>query len=110
MRVLLDNNVDRRFAGLLDGYAVSTAYQMGWADLKNGQLILVAEESGFSAIITADKNLSYQQNLGGRKISIIVLSSRFTDLAGITPLANQVRQALEDLPEGEFLTIKPQEP
>lgn len=32
MRVLFDNNVDQRFAKLLLGHEVVTAFQMGWAE------------------------------------------------------------------------------
>jgi hypothetical protein len=31
MRILFNNNVDGRFARLLVGHEVTTAYQMGWA-------------------------------------------------------------------------------
>jgi hypothetical protein len=42
--------------------------------LKNGVLLRVAEEAGFDLLVTADKNIQYQQNLEGHKIAIIVLS------------------------------------
>ena len=32
-----------------------------------------AEAAGFEVLVTTDKNLSYQQNLTGRKIAIVVL-------------------------------------
>ncbi|HEY6345285.1 MAG TPA: hypothetical protein VIY49_27640 [Bryobacteraceae bacterium] len=35
----------------------------------------VAEASGFDILITADKNIRYQQNLSGRKIALIVLGN-----------------------------------
>ena len=42
---------------------------------KNGALLEVAEEAGFELFITADQELSYQQNLTGRKIALVVLST-----------------------------------
>jgi hypothetical protein len=45
-----------------------------WATLKNGELLSVAEQSGFDLLVTADKNIRYQQNLLGRKIAIVVLT------------------------------------
>ena len=39
----------------------------------NGELLTGAEATGFEVLITTDKNLSYQQNLAGRKIAIVVL-------------------------------------
>ena len=43
--------------------------------LKNGELLLQAEESGFEVLVTTDQNLQYQQNLAARRISIIVLTT-----------------------------------
>jgi hypothetical protein len=45
----------------------------GWEELENGELLNEAEAAGFGALVTTDKNLSYQQNLAGRKIAIAVL-------------------------------------
>ena len=107
MRVLLDNNVDRRFARLLVGHEAVHARQVGWADLYNGDLIAAGELAGFAVLITADKNMRNQQNLKDRTISIITLNSILVDLAGIKPLVPQVLAALENLPQGAFITITP---
>ena len=48
---------------------------MGWAALSNGALLASAEVAGFDILITADQNLSYQQNLASRRIAIVVLTS-----------------------------------
>jgi hypothetical protein len=62
-RVLLDHCVPRPFRGLLVKCIVATAAEMGWAALKNGELLDAAEADSFDILITADKNLRYQQNL-----------------------------------------------
>jgi hypothetical protein len=43
--------------------------------LKNGALLDAAERAGFDLFITADQELSYQQNLTGRKLALIVMST-----------------------------------
>lgn len=48
---------------------------MGWQELENGHLLNAAENAGFELLLTGDKNLSYQQNLKGRTISLVVLST-----------------------------------
>lgn len=73
MRVLFDKSAPNGLAHHLEGHAVSTAEQCGWGRLENGDLLTVAEQSGYELFLTADKNLRYQQNLAGRKISIVVL-------------------------------------
>ena len=54
---------------------MSTAYELGWATLKNGELLAAAESNGFDVFVTTDTNLSYQQNLSNRKIAIVILST-----------------------------------
>jgi len=41
----------------------------------NGDLLFAADAAGFDLLLTTDKNLSYQQNLAGRKIAIVVLGN-----------------------------------
>ena len=49
---------------------------MTWPDqLENGELLDVAEQSGFAVMVTSDRNIRYQQNLAGRKLSLVVLGS-----------------------------------
>ena len=45
---------------------------MDWAKLENGDL-LQAAEGVFGLLITTDQSLSYQQNLTGRRLAILVL-------------------------------------
>lgn len=52
-----------------------TTWFQGWSGLKNGALLAAAEEAGFDLFITADQELSYQQNLSGRRMAILVLST-----------------------------------
>ena len=54
---------------------MSTAYELGWSILKNGELLAAAEGNGFDVFVTTDTNLAYQQNLSNRKIAIVVLST-----------------------------------
>ena len=54
-------------------HEVSTAYELGWSELSNGELLDAAEREGFALLITTDANLRYQQNLAARKIAIVVL-------------------------------------
>jgi hypothetical protein len=45
----------------------------------NGKIVLglltEAERAGYDVLLTADKNIRYQQNLSGRKIAIVVLGT-----------------------------------
>jgi hypothetical protein len=58
---------------LIDHHTVTEARARGWEELENGELLSKAEVAGFDVLVTTDKNLSYQQDLSGRKIAIVVL-------------------------------------
>ena len=74
MLVLFDNGTPRTLARhLIDHHTVTEARARGWEELENGELLSKADAAGFEVLVTTDKNLSYQQNLAGRKIAIVVL-------------------------------------
>ena len=73
MRVLFDNSTPRGIAPALAGHVVTEARERGWDRLNNGELLDAAEQAGFDLLVTADRNMGYQQNLTGRKIAIVVL-------------------------------------
>jgi hypothetical protein len=73
MRVLLDEQLPRQLAREITGHEVSTVQQRGWAGLKNGELLRVAVDSGFEVLVTADRNLQFQQNLSQSRLGIILL-------------------------------------
>lgn len=50
---------------------------MRWTKLENGELLSAAEAAGFQVLITCDQNLSYQQNLIGRALALVVLSTNY---------------------------------
>ena len=59
---------------LLASLDISTAQEMGWGRVKNGELLKRAE-GVFDVFVTADQSLKYQQNLTGRRLAILVLST-----------------------------------
>lgn len=75
MQVLFDQGTPAPLRQFLLSHQVSTAYELGWSTLKNGELLQAAELAGFAVLVTTDTNLKYQQNLAARRISIVVLST-----------------------------------
>jgi hypothetical protein len=78
--VQLDHCVPRRVRLALAGFGVVTAYQRGWSELKNGDLLRVAEVEGFQVFVTSDRNIRHQQNLAGRRIAIVLLPTNTLQL------------------------------
>ena len=75
MLVLFDHSTPAPLRYALKSHVVVEAVERGWERLTNGALLDEAESAGFEILITADKNLRYQQNLGGRKIALVVLGN-----------------------------------
>jgi hypothetical protein len=75
MKVLLDENLDHRLRNHLGSHEVFTASYKGWDGLKKGNLIRVAEEDGFDLLLTGDQTLCYEQNLSGKRLAVIAMSS-----------------------------------
>jgi hypothetical protein len=75
MLILFDHSTPAPLRRHLDGHEVREAFELGWDRLSNGELLAQAEQEGFDVMITADKNIRYQQNLTGRKIALVVLSN-----------------------------------
>jgi len=94
MRILIDNCVPRKFPRLIIGHDITFARQLGWQELENGDLLAAAEQAGFQAMVTTDKNLQSQQNMAGRKISIVVLSPRLVFYETLKPLIGQLMLTL----------------
>ena len=74
-------------------FEVVTAFERGWATLKNGELSDAAEKAGFHVFVTTDSNLKYQQNLKSRRMANVVLST--TSWPRIRNAAAEVARAIE---------------
>lgn len=75
MLILFDHVTPKGIAQFLPGHTVTKAKDRGWDTLANGDLLAAAERAGFDVLLTADKNMRYQQNLEGRRIALVVLST-----------------------------------
>ena len=73
MRVLFDQGTPVPIRPFLIGHTVRTAAQQQWDTLKNGDLLVAAEDAGFDVFLTTDRNIRYQQNLAGRTIAVVVV-------------------------------------
>ncbi len=104
MRILFDQGTPVPLRDHLEGHIVKTAFELGWSILENGELLAAAEDS-FDLLITTDQNLRYQQNLTGRKLSILVLMS--TSWPRIQNCIPQILEAIGRLSPGELSEITP---
>lgn len=102
MRILFDQGTPVPLRQSLSAHAVSTAFEMGWSALSNGDL-LDAAEGQFDVFVTTDQNLRYQQNLAGRQLAILVLP--FTSWPRLQPHVSFIVAAIEALKPGQYLHL-----
>jgi len=99
MKILLDECLPWPMHRLLAGHGCMTAQQRGWGGIKNGDSLRLAE-SEFDLFITADQNIRYQQNLAGRRIPILGLSTN--KLRRLSAAATSIQSAIATMKPGEF--------
>jgi hypothetical protein len=102
MRILLDECVPWPMQKLLSVHERSTAQRRGWGAVKNGDLLRLAERE-FDLFITSDQGIRYQQNLSGRQIAILELSTN--DLRRILADAAALQAAVAMMRPGEFRSL-----
>ena len=98
--MLLDECVDRRLVGDIQGHEVKTVPEVGWAALKNGELLARAERE-FEAFVTVDRGLPFQQDLSRFSIAVIVLRARSNRVADLRALIPDLLATLPAAKHGE---------
>ena len=104
MKVLFDENVPHKLRRNLAKHAVRTVVEMGWVGVRNGELLNRAEAEGFDVMVTGDQNLTFQQNLIGRRIAIVVLDTNNWKILRLRP--ELVIQAVEVATPGSVRRVE----
>jgi hypothetical protein len=86
-------------------HVVTRAAELGWEELKNGELIKAAESHGFECMVTSDRNMRHQQNLSERTLAIVVLPSGQWPQVQLCSAA--VVKAVDTAKPGSFTEVPP---
>jgi hypothetical protein len=78
---------------------------MGWSGKKNGELLQLMSQEGFTILLTTDQNLRYQQNLQQAGVAVVVLVARSNRLPDLVPLVPDVRNVLNTIALGEVIEV-----
>jgi predicted nuclease of predicted toxin-antitoxin system len=103
MKILFDQGTPVPLRRYLPGHTIDTAYERGWSELSNGDLLATAEQEGYEILVTTDRNLRYQQNLAERQISIAVLMS--TSWPRIKPQTERIKAFIDAIKPGDYQEI-----
>lgn len=102
MKILFDECMPQPLRRLLAEFEISTAQEMGWGRVKNGELLKRAE-GVFDVLLTADRQLKYQQNLKGRRLAILVLSTN--RWPKVKAKVQEIISAIQSLSPGDYLEL-----
>ncbi len=87
------------------GHESQTVRQVGFGSKKNGELLTIAE-GRWDVLLTSDRTIKYQQNMSGRKISILILvPNRIAQ--DLLPLLPACAQALRSIQAGSVVEVGP---
>lgn len=107
MKILLDENFPKSLKKYFwNVHSVITVQEAGWNGKRNGELLKLLVSDDFDVLITADKNLHYQQNLKKYPIIIIMLEAKFIRPDTLEPLMPSVLKILASNPKKGLTIIK----
>ena len=103
MRILFDQGTPVPLRKYLTEHSVTIAYEEGWSNLSNGDLLKSAEGKGYQIFVTTDRNLRYQQNLSDRQMAIVVFLS--TSWPKIRTQTDKVCGVINEIKLGDYVEI-----
>ncbi len=104
MLILFDHGVPRGIARALQAHTIKEVRAQGWDTLSNGDLLEAAENAAFDVLLTTDTNLPHQQNLGGRKLAIVIISKNRWSL--VRPMMQQIADAVNAATPGTCTVLR----
>ena len=105
MKLLLDENLPHDLRHFIPGHTVFTTAFMGWAGLRNGELLAAAASQGFDVLITLDSGIEHQQNLTTLPIAVVLLHAPDNKLVTLTPLVPKLLNALSQATSQVLLRV-----
>jgi predicted nuclease of predicted toxin-antitoxin system len=106
MKLLLDENMPRNLRRELPGHDCQTVSYCGWSAKANGELLALAAEAGFDALLTKDTKLPYQQSQAALPLAVVVLKAATNKLEDVRPLIPTLLAALENLPPRRVTVVE----
>jgi predicted nuclease of predicted toxin-antitoxin system len=104
VRVLLDENLPHDLASELVGHDVATVQRLGWAGIKNGELLQRATDK-IDAFLTMDRNIEHQQKVGALPFGIVLIRAQSNRMQDLRPLVNDILGALGHVEAGKIQRV-----
>ena len=105
MKILLDECLPKDLREHLVGHVCETVPRAGLSGKSNGELIALAERSGWQVLLTMDQGIPYQQNLVGRTISLVIIHAPSNRLPDLLPHVPAVLTVLRSIKRGQAVRV-----
>lgn len=101
MKILLDHNMWPGLWSHLEQHEVESTRRKGWQEIRNGELIRLAESDGFEAILTFDRR--FVEELGGEEfhLRILVLRRREQNRSRLVRVVPDILATLDRMSPGQ---------
>ena len=105
MKILFDECIPRKFKNSFPDHDCRTVAEEGLAGRKNGELLRLAEASGFDGFISIDRGLEYEQNLRAKNIRIILIHAKTSRLQDLLSYVPEIRRVLASGPKFGLIKV-----
>lgn len=105
MRILLDECLPWGLRHDLGGHDVTSVQRMGWSGTKNGALLPMIAQAGFSIFLTMDRGIEYQQRIVELSFGVIALRAHSNDIVALRPLMPAVLSCLSAVRPGQLMRV-----
>jgi hypothetical protein len=99
VRVLLDENLPHDLISELGAHEVVTVQGLGWAGVKNGELLRRAGQ--VDAFLTMDRRLEHEHDLSALSFGVVVIRARSNRMQDLEPLIGAITAALARIGPGK---------
>lgn len=78
---------------------------LGWAGVRNGELLRRMADAGFAGLITSDANLGFQHAVTRTPVFVVVMRARSNRIDDLRPLVPTVLRAIATARPGQVVPV-----
>jgi hypothetical protein len=105
VRIFIDACIDPRVAALFAEHDVSTAFDLGWHQLADHEV--VGRRIGrFDLLLTADRGFEYEHNLSKLTFGIVIVHVPKNKVEFYRPLQDRIAEAARRIGPGEVIHVQ----
>jgi hypothetical protein len=105
VKILLYECLPKDLPKHLAGHDCQTVSEAGFEGKTNGELLALAERSGWQVLLTIDQGMPHQQNLTARTISLAIVRAKSNRMPDLLPHVPEILSGLRSVAPGQVVRI-----